>query len=142
MEIPAARAVETGQAPPPQADVVPMLRACAVSLALMSAAWLGLTLATNVWVVILSTMVRSVGSATLWVYSTLMLQVRVPNALQGRMFALELAFCTVGAGCRRCRLELSVEMWPVHARGAVVMCRMSCLATAAELECNGSFSCC
>lgn len=35
------------------------------------------------------------GSATLWVYSTLMLQVRVPNTLQGRMFALEMAFCTV-----------------------------------------------
>ena len=74
-----------------------MLQACVQSFALMALAWLGLTLASNVWVVLASTIVRSVGSAVVWVYSTLALQVRVPNALQGRIFALELAFCTVGA---------------------------------------------
>ncbi|KAK9815045.1 hypothetical protein WJX73_005825 [Symbiochloris irregularis] len=76
-------------------EVMPMLRACVVSLGLMCAAWLGLTFATNVWIVIISTIVRGVGSATLWVYSTLLLQKNVPNALQGRVFALEMAFCTV-----------------------------------------------
>jgi hypothetical protein len=32
------------------------------------------------------------GSSTLWVYSTLLLQLSVPNALLGRMSALDMAF--------------------------------------------------
>ena len=35
------------------------------------------------------------GSATLWLYSTLLLQLRVPNAILGRMSAVEMALYTV-----------------------------------------------
>lgn len=43
----------------------------------------------------LSIMCRSFGSSVLWVYSTLLLQLRVPDKLLGRMLALEVAFYTV-----------------------------------------------
>ena len=42
-----------------------------------------------------SIMVRSFGSAVMWVYSTLLIQLRVPDDLLGRMLALEMAFLTV-----------------------------------------------
>ena len=41
--------------------------------------------------------VRSCGGSTVWVYSTLLIQLRVPNELQGRMMALEMALYVVGA---------------------------------------------
>jgi hypothetical protein len=50
--------------------------------------FLGLTLmlaAPNLALLLASTLVRSAGSATLWVYSTLLMQQRVPNQLLGRM---------------------------------------------------------
>ena len=40
--------------------------------------------------------VRSCGSSIVWVYSTLLIQLRVPNELQGRMMALEMALYVVG----------------------------------------------
>lgn len=41
--------------------------------------------------------VRSCGSSIVWVYSTLLIQLRVPNELQGRMMALEMALYVVRA---------------------------------------------
>ena len=79
--------------------VLPMLRACALSFVLMGVAWLALTFAPNIYVVLLSTISRSFGSSAIWVYSTLMLQLRVPNALLGRILAVEMAFHTVSPRC-------------------------------------------
>ena len=45
--------------------------------------------------------VRSCGSSIVWVYSTLLIQLRVPNELQGRMMALEMALYVVRAACSR-----------------------------------------
>ena len=43
--------------------------------------------------------VRSCGSSIVWVYSTLLIQLRVPNELQGRMMALEMALYVVRSRC-------------------------------------------
>lgn len=40
-------------------------------------------------------MVRGFGSAVLWVYSTLLIQLRVPDRILGRVLAMEIAFFTV-----------------------------------------------
>ena len=51
--------------------------------------------APNIWLLAPAIAVRSMGSSCIWVYSTLLLQLAVPNRLQGRIFALEMAFFTV-----------------------------------------------
>ena len=58
---------------------------------LFFAGYLLMSAAPNIWALIPSTIVRSVGSSVVWVYSTLLIQLRVPNQLQGRMMALEMA---------------------------------------------------
>jgi hypothetical protein len=45
--------------------------------------------------VLIATLVRSVGSATMWIYSSLLLQLRCPNAILGRVSAAEMAFYTI-----------------------------------------------
>ena len=52
-------------------------------------------MANNIALLLLSTAIRSAGSAVLWIYSTLMLQYVVPNKLLGRVMALEMALFTV-----------------------------------------------
>ena len=47
---------------------------------------------TSIWGVLACSVLRSSGLAVIWVYSTLLLQLVVPNALLGRMMALDLAF--------------------------------------------------
>ena len=59
------------------------------------AGYIGMTMASNVYWMCLSIMVKSFGSSVMWVYSTLLLQLRVPDAMLGRMMALEMAFFTV-----------------------------------------------
>lgn len=58
--------------------------------------YLLMSAAPNIWALIPSTIVRSCGSSIVWVYSTLLIQLRVPNELQGRMMALEMACYVVG----------------------------------------------
>ena len=66
----------------------------------------GMAVSGHIWGVLLCTVLRSAGAAIIWVYSTLLLQLVVPNALLGRMMALELAFNTVcppaPGTCRPC----------------------------------------
>lgn len=68
-----------------------LLRACAASFLLFFAGYLLMSLAPNIWALVPATIVRSMGSSVVWVYSTLLIQLRVPNQLQGRMMALEMA---------------------------------------------------
>ncbi|CAL8462528.1 g2061 [Coccomyxa elongata] len=68
-----------------------LLRACAASFVLFFAGYLLMSVAPNIWALVPSTIVRSMGSSVVWVYSTLLIQLRVPNQLQGRMMALEMA---------------------------------------------------
>ena len=54
-------------------------------------------IAPNILMVLVATALRSAGSAGLWIYSTLMLQLQVPNHLLGRILALEMALFSVTA---------------------------------------------
>ena len=54
-------------------------------------------IAPNILMILVATALRSAGSAGLWIYSTLMLQLQVPNQLLGRILALEMALFTVTA---------------------------------------------
>ena len=76
-----------------------LLRACAVSFVMFFLGYMLMSAAPNIWLLIPSTVVRSCGSSIVWVYSTLLIQVRVPNQLQGRMMALEMAFYVVSLSC-------------------------------------------
>lgn len=53
----------------------------------------------DIFSLLASTLIRAVGSNVLWMYSTLLLQLRVPNHLLGRMLAVELAIYTVRRLC-------------------------------------------
>ena len=59
--------------------------------------YLLLVVAADIKLLLLSTAIRSAGSAVLWIYSTLMLQFAVPNELLGRVLALEMALFTVSS---------------------------------------------
>ena len=72
-----------------------LLRGVAGAMGLLFLGYLCMVLAPNISLVLLSTMIRSCGSAVVWVYSTLLLQIRVPNHILGRMMAIEMATFTV-----------------------------------------------
>ena len=72
-----------------------LLRACAASFVMFFVGYLLMAAAPSIWLLLPSTVVRSCGSSIVWVYSTLLIQLRVPNQLQGRMMALEMAFYVV-----------------------------------------------
>lgn len=59
--------------------------------------YVGIAAARNVYAMSLSIIVKSFGSSVLWVYSTLLLQIRVPDGLLGRILALEMALFTVSS---------------------------------------------
>lgn len=77
----------------------PLLWACAGSFALLFLGSLMMTFAGSLAMVLASTFVRAVGSASLWIYSSLLLQLRIPNAILGRVSAAEMAFYTVAEAC-------------------------------------------
>lgn len=76
---------------------LPLMVGVAASFAFVAAGF-GMMLAgytQGIGWVLAATFVRSIGSSTLWVYSTLLLQLTVPNSLLGRMSALDMAFFTL-----------------------------------------------
>jgi len=73
----------------------PLLWACAASFILLFLGTLMMSLAHTMKLVLAATFVRSVGSSTLWIYSTLLLQLRTPNSILGRISAVEMAWYTV-----------------------------------------------
>ena len=72
-----------------------LLRGVVGAYGLLFVGYLLMVLAPDIFLVLLSTAVRSCGSAVVWVYSTLLLQIRVPNHMLGRMMAVEMASFTV-----------------------------------------------
>jgi hypothetical protein len=73
----------------------PLLWACAGAFVLLFAGTVLMAAAESLTMVLVATLVRSIGSATLWIYSSLMLQLRCPNVLLGRVSAAEMALYTV-----------------------------------------------
>lgn len=74
-----------------------LLRSTAASFYCLMIGYLLLVVAADIKLLLLSTAIRSAGSAVLWIYSTLMLQYAVPNELLGRVLALEMALFTVSS---------------------------------------------
>lgn len=73
----------------------PLLWGCVASFFFLLAGYVLMLVAPNIAVILLSTFVRSIGSASLWIYSALLLQLRVPNDILGRTSAVEMALYTV-----------------------------------------------
>ena len=90
-----------GDAYTPQRQA-PLLRACALSLAVVGTSFALLAAAPSAGraglVLLLGgTAYRNMGSSVLWIYSTLLLQLRAPPAVLGRLFMLEQAVQTAVA---------------------------------------------
>ena len=80
-------------------------------------------IAPNILMILVATALRSAGSAGLWIYSTLMLQLQVPNQLLGRILALEMALFTVILACPAVTsaaawLQLGVHSSQLHGTAA------------------------
>jgi len=73
----------------------PLLWASALAFIFLFAGAVLLAAARRLYMVLVATLVRAVGSATLWIYSTLLLQLRCPNTILGRVSAAEMAFYTI-----------------------------------------------
>ena len=69
----------------------PLLWACVVSFGCLFAGSVVMATARNLPMVLVATLVRAIGSASLWIYSTLILQLRCPNSMLGRISAAEAA---------------------------------------------------
>ena len=90
-----------GDAYTPQRQA-PLLRACAVSLAVVGTSFAALAVApaagrAGLALLLGGTAYRNMGSSVLWIYSTLLLQLRAPPAVLGRLFMLEQALQTAVA---------------------------------------------
>jgi hypothetical protein len=82
-----------------------LLRACAASFLSFLAGYLLMAATQTIWLLLPATLVRSCGSSVVWIYSTLLIQQRIPNRLQGRAMALEMAAYVVRClhpACRSC----------------------------------------
>lgn len=55
----------------------------------------GLAFASNFPLFLLATFVRTIGTGTIWVFSAVLLQLSVPDAVRGRVFAFEFAALTL-----------------------------------------------
>ena len=73
----------------------PLMWACATAFCFLFAGSVLMATARHLSMVLGATFVRGIGSATLWIYSTLLLQLRCPNAILGRVSAAEIALYTV-----------------------------------------------
>lgn len=106
---------------PPQ-----LLLSSAACFGFLFAGYCGLAASPDVITTCLSTMLRSLGSSVLWVYSTLLLQLRVPDGLLGRMLALEVAFFTVSRISFLPNWARLLSYW--HAQRCRLFCRRNCLS--------------
>jgi predicted MFS family arabinose efflux permease len=73
----------------------PLVWACAAAFCLLFVGSALMAYAQTLFMVLVATLVRAVGSSTLWIYSTLLLQFRCPNSILGRVSATEMAIYTI-----------------------------------------------
>ncbi len=93
-----------------------MFWAITFGFALLFVGILGLSISPDLSWFLLATFVRTVGSGVVWVFSAALLQMRVPDAFRGRVFAFEFAVLTLtqslstfGAGFLQDEWGLSVQ---------------------------------
>lgn len=98
-------------------DALPkLIVGIAIALGLMTMGILGLALAPTFPLFLAATFLRTVGTGTLWVFSAVILQKRVPDRYRGRVFAFEFAALTLtqslsilGAGFGLDRLGWTID---------------------------------
>lgn len=73
----------------------PLVWACAAAFCLLFVGSAFMAYAQTLFMVLAATLIRAVGSSTLWIYSTLLLQFRCPNSILGRVSATEMAIYTI-----------------------------------------------
>lgn len=66
-----------------------------IGIVLVAVGILGLATAPTFGLFLLATLVRTVGSGTMWVFSAVLLQIVVPDQYRGRVFAFEFAMLTL-----------------------------------------------
>ena len=107
----------------------PLIWSVVASFALLFIGSLLLAVATNIYGVLLATWVRSMGSAVLWVQSSLIMQLRVENELLGRVSALEMALYTLaeilsslygGAAFDVLHMTMNQVLWSVTLLASVI----------------------
>lgn len=76
--------------------------AIGVSFVVVSVGWILFGWAPSLIVALLAMLLRHMGGSINWTYSTVLLQMRVPNRFMGRVFALDLALFT---------LAMSLSVW-------------------------------
>lgn len=79
-------------------------------------------------------------SATLWVYATLLLQLRVPNAMLGRVMAVEAAAYTLTQSTTALTGGLLFDLVGLSMRQVVVV--NACLATVVTVRSNMTIATC
>jgi MFS family permease len=67
----------------------------ATGFLLMAAGMFWLSLSPSLPIFAVGTLIRTVGTGTIWVFSAALLQMLVPNRVRGRVFAFEFAFLTL-----------------------------------------------
>lgn len=75
-----------------------MVQASFVSVAFIATSFLGMSMSTALSNVLLWTYIRSAGSAVLWVYSSVLLQILVKPEVLGRVIAIEFALAVGNEG--------------------------------------------
>lgn len=113
-------------------DTRSLLRSVGVAFALLSAGYAGLAASGGALAgVMAATALRSAGSATLWTYSSLLLQLSVPDALLGRVSSLEQAAFTVGECVSAGGAGLLFDVAGASVRGAAGVMSVVAAAVAA-----------
>ncbi|RMG90780.1 MAG: MFS transporter [Chloroflexi bacterium] len=72
-----------------------LLAGISLGLLLLASGIMGLSLAPNLLLFLVATLVRTVGSGVIWVFSAALLQMLVPDRFRGRVFAFEFAVLTL-----------------------------------------------
>ncbi|GJM42135.1 MAG: MFS transporter [Ardenticatenaceae bacterium] len=72
-----------------------LILGAAIGMVLVSIGIWGLGVAPTFGLFLLATLVRTVGSGTMWVFSAVLLQIVVPDRYRGRVFAFEFAMLTL-----------------------------------------------
>jgi MFS family permease len=108
-----------------------LIRAIVFAFAHMAFSYLIMAVATDVYVVLLATIIRTIGASVLYIYSTLLVQLSFPGPMQGRVFAIERAFYTVCKISSTLFSGVAFERWG-YSEGLVCL-MLSALGTAVTI---------
>jgi MFS family permease len=87
-----------------------------IGFALLTAGILGLSAAPTLGFFLLATLVRTVGSGTVWVFSAALLQMVVPDRYRGRVFAFEFAMLTLTQSISIFAAGVFLDSWGLDVR--------------------------